>query len=125
VVSSPDVLAARTAALRAGVARLGSVLVAFSGGADSALVLAVAAEVLGPGRTVAATAVSPSLPSAELAAARAFADGLGVEHLLPGTAELDRPGYVANAGDRVFARLDPAQAHFFDTKSGNSLGVRL
>jgi multiple sugar transport system ATP-binding protein len=36
-----------------------------------------------------------------------------------------RSGYVANAGDRVYARLDPAQAHFFDTESGNSLGVRL
>jgi multiple sugar transport system ATP-binding protein len=36
-----------------------------------------------------------------------------------------RSGYVANAGDRVFARIDPAQAHFFDTESGNSLRVRL
>ncbi|MEO9339284.1 ABC transporter ATP-binding protein [Mesorhizobium sp. SB112] len=36
-----------------------------------------------------------------------------------------KAGYVANAGDRVWARIDPAQAHFFDTQSGNSLGVRL
>jgi multiple sugar transport system ATP-binding protein len=36
-----------------------------------------------------------------------------------------RSGFVANAGDRVFARIDPAQAHFFDTRSGQSLGVRL
>jgi multiple sugar transport system ATP-binding protein len=36
-----------------------------------------------------------------------------------------RSGFVARAGARVFARIDPAQAHFFDTKSGNSLGVRL
>ncbi|MGO4841889.1 TOBE domain-containing protein, partial [Rhizobiaceae sp. 2RAB30] len=36
-----------------------------------------------------------------------------------------RSGYVARAGDRVFARVDPAQAHFFDKESGNSLGVRL
>ena len=36
-----------------------------------------------------------------------------------------RSGFVARAGDRVFARIDPAQAHFFDTASGNSLGVRL
>jgi len=34
-------------------------------------------------------------------------------------------GYVARAGDRVWARIDPAQAHFFDTKSGASLGIRL
>jgi multiple sugar transport system ATP-binding protein len=36
-----------------------------------------------------------------------------------------RSGFVAKAGDRVYARLDPAQAHFFDTQSGQSLGVRL
>jgi multiple sugar transport system ATP-binding protein len=36
-----------------------------------------------------------------------------------------RSGYVGQAGDRVFARIDPAQAHFFDKDSGNSLGVRL
>jgi multiple sugar transport system ATP-binding protein len=36
-----------------------------------------------------------------------------------------KAGYVARAGDRVFARLDPAHAHFFDAQSGNSLGVRL
>jgi multiple sugar transport system ATP-binding protein len=34
-------------------------------------------------------------------------------------------GYVGRAGDQVWAKIDPAQAHFFDTKSGNSLGIRL
>jgi multiple sugar transport system ATP-binding protein len=34
-------------------------------------------------------------------------------------------GYVGRAGDRVWARIDPAQAHFFDTKTGDSLGIRL
>lgn len=34
-------------------------------------------------------------------------------------------GFVAKAGDRVFARIDPSQAHFFDTKSGASLDIRL
>ncbi|MEP9387129.1 ABC transporter ATP-binding protein [Mesorhizobium sp. KR9-304] len=36
-----------------------------------------------------------------------------------------RSGFVAKAGDRVFARIEPGQAHFFDTQSGQSLGVRL
>lgn len=36
-----------------------------------------------------------------------------------------RSGYVERAGDKVYARIDPAQTHFFDTASGNSLGVRL
>ncbi len=34
-------------------------------------------------------------------------------------------GFVGKAGDRVFARIDPAQAHFFDTRSGASLDIRL
>lgn len=36
-----------------------------------------------------------------------------------------KSGFVEKPGDRVYARIDPAQAHFFDTTSGNSLGVRL
>jgi multiple sugar transport system ATP-binding protein len=34
-------------------------------------------------------------------------------------------GYVAKAGDRVYARLDPSQAHFFNSRSGQSLNIRL
>jgi multiple sugar transport system ATP-binding protein len=36
-----------------------------------------------------------------------------------------RSGYAGKAGDKVYARIDPAQAHFFDTAGGQSLGVRL
>lgn len=36
-----------------------------------------------------------------------------------------KTGFVAGPGSRVWARIDPAQAHFFDTTSGNSLGIRL
>ena len=80
----------------------GSVLVAFSGGADSAFVLARAAAVLGPAAVVGATAVSASLPEAELAAAGEFARGLGVRWETPRTDEMSRDGYRANAGDRCF-----------------------
>jgi uncharacterized protein len=75
--------------------------VAFSGGVDSALVAAVAAEELGD-RAVAVTAVSASLPRAERAAAREFARGRGIAHVEVDTDELDRPAYVANAGDRCY-----------------------
>ncbi|MCU1674235.1 MAG: haloacid dehalogenase domain protein hydrolase [Frankiales bacterium] len=95
-------LDARLARLDARLRELGSVLVAFSGGADSAFLLAAAVRTLGPDRVVAATAVSPSLAAAELPAAAAYAEGLGVRHLTPGTDEGSRPGYVANAGDRCF-----------------------
>lgn len=95
-------LADRLVRLEDGLASLGRLLVAFSGGADSAFLLAAATRVLGADDVVAATAVSPSLPEPELAAATAFAAELGVVHHAPRTHELDRPGYVANAGDRCY-----------------------
>lgn len=96
------VLDARLRLLDKGLRDLGSLLVAFSGGADSAFLLAAAARALGAQNVVAATAVSPSLAQAELPAAAAFAEGLGVRHVTPGTDELARPGYVANGADRCF-----------------------
>ena len=81
---------------------LGSVLVAFSGGADSAFLLAAAVRALGPEAVVAATAVSASLASGELDRAASFATGLGVRHETPGTQEMARAGYRANAGDRCY-----------------------
>jgi uncharacterized protein len=101
-VPTDDVLELRLAALEERLVELGSVLVAFSGGADSAFLLAAAVRALGPTAVVAATAVSPSLAAAELPAAAAFAAALGVRHLTPGTDELSRAGYTANAGDRCF-----------------------
>jgi uncharacterized protein len=95
-------LATRVAALEAGLAELGSVLVAFSGGADSALVLAAAVRVLGAGNVAAATAYSDSLPDRERTPARAFAEALGVRVLTPQTHEMEREGYRRNDGERCY-----------------------
>lgn len=95
-------LDARLAALDGSLRGLGGLLVAFSGGADSAFLLAAAVRALGPERVVAATAVSPSLATDELPAAQAFAASLGVRHVTPSTDELSRAGYVANGADRCF-----------------------
>ncbi len=92
----------RLAALDHYLAALGSVLVAFSAGADSAFLLAAAVRALGPENVAAGTGVSGSLASGELAQAQNFAQALGVRLLTPSTRELDRPGYVANDKDRCF-----------------------
>ncbi len=96
------VLDARLADLHARLGALESLVVAFSGGADSAFLLAAAVRALGADRVVAATAVSSSLASGELDGAAAFARDLGVRHVTPSTDEMARDGYRANAGDRCF-----------------------
>ena len=96
------VLGERLDHLDADLRQMGSVLVAFSGGADSAFLLAAAARAIGVDRVVAATAVSSSLPAVELEAAERFAAELGVRHVRATTAEMDREGYRANAGDRCY-----------------------
>jgi uncharacterized protein len=94
--------AERLSVLDTRLKQAGSVLVAFSGGCDSAFLLAAAARALGVDRVAAATAVSPSLPAIELQQAQAYAAALGVRHLTPATAELSRPAYRANDTDRCF-----------------------
>lgn len=80
---------------------LGSVLVCYSGGIDSAFVLAVAHTELGP-RAIGMTAVSPSLSAAEKEDAARIAQKLGADHRFVESHELERPGYVRNGPDRCF-----------------------
>ncbi len=91
----------KLARMRAHLRELGSVLVCFSGGIDSALVLAVAAQELGE-RAVGMTAVSPSLPRSEREEAARIAQKLGARHELVDSKEIARPGYAANGPDRCF-----------------------
>jgi uncharacterized protein len=88
-------------ALRAYFRRAGSALVCYSGGIDSAFVLAVAANELGP-RAVGMTAVSPSLAESERVDAERIAREIGAEHRFVESHEIERPGYVANGPDRCF-----------------------
>ncbi|MGH4012507.1 MAG: ATP-dependent sacrificial sulfur transferase LarE [Pseudonocardiaceae bacterium] len=104
-------LAAAVAAVAAGSAAdalldrlraLGGLVVAFSGGVDSAVVLAAAVRALGADAVLAAIADSPSLARAELCEARRLAGQIGAELVVLRTDELADPGYRANVGDRCY-----------------------
>lgn len=73
-------------ALRDILLPLKSVLVGFSGGADSAFLLSYAAETLGKENTLAATVISETYPESEIAPARDFCKKLGVPHILVSSA---------------------------------------
>jgi len=116
-------------ALRAEIMLLQRAVVAFSGGADSALVARVATEVLGPGRVLCVTAVSASLAPEELADCAALAREWGLRWKTVSTTELDDPAYSANDGDRCYhckASLLAALAPWAEAESALVvLGVNL
>ena len=93
---------AKLADLRAALASMRRVVVAFSGGADSAFLARVATDALGPARVLCATAVSASLAPEELDDCAALAGEWGLRWVRVTTGELDDPAYAANGGDRCY-----------------------
>ena len=84
------------------IARLESVAVAFSGGTDSTLLLAMCLRVLGRERVLAVTADSPTLPRSELREAQKLVAELGAQHLIIETDELADERFAANPPDRCY-----------------------
>lgn len=80
---------------------LESVVVAFSGGVDSALVAAVAHRILGK-NALAVTARSNSFPKRELVQAKSIAKEIGIKHYIIFTDEMKNPEYMGNSIDRCF-----------------------
>jgi pyridinium-3,5-biscarboxylic acid mononucleotide sulfurtransferase len=124
-----DELAPLVAALRMHLRDLERVLVAFSGGADSAFLAKVATDELGAENVLCATAVSPSLAVEELADVRSLAVEWSLRHLEVLTDELDDPMYRKNDATRC-ARCKTALFEAFEPLAATEdativLGVNL
>ncbi len=90
------------AALLENLRALRSVIVAFSGGVDSAVVLRAAVIALGRAHVLAITGRSPAVPAAELASVESLAAESGAAHEFLDTHEFDDPNYLANPKNRCF-----------------------
>jgi len=105
-----EILASKAARLEARLGDLGSVVIAFSGGIDSAFLAVTAARVLGP-QALAVTAASPSYPQAHRQLALRVAREFGLRHEIIETAELERPEYRANPANRCYFCKDELFTH--------------
>jgi uncharacterized protein len=117
------------ARLRDEISKHSKLIVAFSGGADSALLAYVATAVLGAEQVLCATAISPSLAEADRRETEALAAEWGLRYHPVQTNELENPAYQANGLDRCYfckaELMDALTAIATDETATIALGVNL
>jgi pyridinium-3,5-biscarboxylic acid mononucleotide sulfurtransferase len=114
-------LAAKAARLIDSLRPFGRVIVAFSGGADSAYLAWAAQQALGAG-ALAVTADSPSFPRSHKRDAEAFTAQFGIAHEFIATNEFDNPDYLRNSPDRCFHCKDELFTRL--EEFGRALGIQ-
>ena len=117
-----SVLAAKARRLQEILTGYESVLIAFSGGVDSAYLAIAAADALGP-RAIAVTADSPSYPETHRRLALSIAKDFGFTHEVIHTAELERPEYRANPSNRCYFCKDELYARLAEFAAERGVAV--
>jgi uncharacterized protein len=121
-ISVPDTLRAKEGILHGILTDLGSVVVAFSGGADSAYLAHAAHQVLGA-RALAVTADSPSYPDAHRQLALRVAREFAIPHEIIRTGEMQRPEYRANPANRCYFCKDELYSHLATLAHGRGFAA--
>jgi uncharacterized protein len=120
--TTSDLLAAKSGRLRELLAGYQSVLIAYSGGVDSAYLAITAHQALGS-RALAVTADSPSYPDTHRRLALSIAREFHFPHEVIQTAELDRPEYRANPANRCYYCKDELYSHLTAIARDRGFGV--